>query len=252
MATHRDISVVIPTRGRPEALARCLEALERQTIPAEVMIAEDVAGRGPAAMRNAGAARATGDVLLFTDDDCIPEPDWAARLSAACPAGGAVAGETVNADEADAFAAASQLLTSGLQRSSLRGDGTLGFAPSSNIAVSRELLQRVPFDESFPAAAGEDRDWCGRVAAAGAPLRYEPRAVVRHRPRLGLGGFLRQQFRYGRGAARFSRSGGRLAPAGLRRRLLGEAFRARLRVGLLAVVAQVAVATGYLTERARR
>ena len=37
---------------------------------------------GPAAARNAGAARARGDLLAFTDDDCRPRPDWLRRLAA--------------------------------------------------------------------------------------------------------------------------------------------------------------------------
>jgi glycosyltransferase involved in cell wall biosynthesis len=251
MAGRRSISVVIPTRGRPGPLGRCLDALACQSIPIEVVVAEDASGEGPAAARNAGAARAIGDIVLFTDDDCAPDREWATRLSAACPVGGAAAGETVTADDGDAFAAASQLLTSELQRASLRADGTLGFAPTSNLAVSRSLLERVPFDESFPAAAGEDRDWCGRVAALGAPLRYEPTAIVRHHQALGLDGFTRQQFRYGRGAARLGRAGGPLAGRRVRRRLVAAAFRAGPKTGLLALGAQGAVAAGFVTERLR-
>jgi GT2 family glycosyltransferase len=250
MGSRKAISVVVPTSGRPSSLRRCLAALERQSITVEVVVSEDPAGNGPAAARNAGASRAAGDIVLFTDDDCIPDPDWAVRLSAACPNGGAAAGETVTAVEGNAFAATSQLLTSGLQRASLRTDGTLGFAPTSNLAVSRELLARVPFDASFPAAAGEDREWCARAAALGAPLRFEPAAVVRHHQDLGFGGFCRQQCRYGRGAGRYRRAGGRLADPRTRRKLIGAAFRAGPANGLLAVLAQLAIATGYLAERA--
>jgi cellulose synthase/poly-beta-1,6-N-acetylglucosamine synthase-like glycosyltransferase len=187
-------------------------------------------------------------VVLFTDDDCEPERDWAERLVAACPNGGAAAGETVNAAH-DAFAATSQLLTSELQRASLRADGTLGFAPTSNLAVSRALLARVPFDESYPAAAGEDREWCARVGAAGAALRYEPRAIVRHHQDLGLAGFWRQQLRYGRGAARYRSTGGRLAEPAVRGRLLRAAFSRGPGVGFLALLAQIAVAAGFALER---
>lgn len=243
--------MVVPTRDRPEALRRCLAALDDQSVAVEVVVASDAYGDGPAAARNAGASRARGDIVLFTDDDCTAELDWAATLSAACPEGGAAAGETVNAVERDPFAAASQLLTSELQRASLRPDGTLGFAPTSNLAVARELLDRVPFDESFPTAAGEDREWCARLTAAGVKLRYEPEAVVRHRQELGLRGFWRQQFRYGRGAALHHGSGGRLTDSRTRRRLIAAGFRAGTRIGLLVLLAQLAVATGFAVERFR-
>jgi len=250
MGSPEAISVVVPTSGRPDSLRRCVAALERQSIAVEVVVSEDPSGDGPAAARNAGASRAAGDIVLFTDDDCVPDPEWAGRLSAACPAGGAAAGETVNAVEGNVFADTSQLLTSGLQRASLRPDGTLGFAPTSNLAVSRVLFARVPFDSSFPAAAGEDREWCARAEAAGARLRFEPAAVVRHHQELDLGGFCRQQYRYGRGAHRYRRAGGRLAEPRTRRKLIGAAFRAGSANGLLAVLAQLAVAAGYVAERA--
>lgn len=249
MGSPKAISIVVPTSGRPDSLRRCVAALERQSVVVEVVVSEDSSGEGPAAARNAGASRAAGDIVLFTDDDCVPDPDWARLLSAACPEGGAAAGETLNGVEGNAFAATSQFLTSSLQRASLRADGTLGFAPTSNLAVSRELFARIPFDASFPAAAGEDRDWCSRAAAADAQIRFEPAAVVRHHQELGLGGFCRQQYRYGRGARRYRRAGGRLAEPRTRRKLIGAAFRAGPATGLLAVLAQLAIATGYLAER---
>jgi glycosyltransferase involved in cell wall biosynthesis len=251
MSTPTVISVVVPTRDRPDALRRCLAALTGQTVDVEVIVSEDRDGSGPAAARNAGARRAGGDVVLFTDDDCEPDPDWAELLAGACPEGGAAAGETLNTLEDDPFAAASQLLTSELQRASLREDGTLGFAPTSNLGVSRKLLARAPFDESYPTAAGEDREWCARIVAGGAALRYQPAAIVRHRQRLGLTGFWRQQVRYGRGAARHAIAGGNLAGAGARRRLIRAAFARGLVVGLLALLAQLAVAAGFAGERLR-
>ena len=43
--------------------------------------------RGPAANRNAGARRARGDWLAFTDDDCVPDPNWLAGFATATHAG---------------------------------------------------------------------------------------------------------------------------------------------------------------------
>ena len=93
------ISVIIPIHNAQEALGDCLDALERQATPREKYeiivvndgpvdaIVETIADRhgvtflsqpqrGAAAARNLGAKQAQGDILLFTDADCVPESNW--------------------------------------------------------------------------------------------------------------------------------------------------------------------------------
>ncbi len=110
------VSVVVPTYRRPDLLERCLAALSEQDYPSrnfEVVVADaasdpatqvqvenwnrrkahrkagphkggphicyvPVAGKnhGPAAARNAGWRAADGDIIAFTDDDCIPSTAW--------------------------------------------------------------------------------------------------------------------------------------------------------------------------------
>lgn len=267
------LSVVVPTRDRPAALERCLAALARQSASSlEVVVVDDASrdtgavrdavarafptarvvrgdGRGPAAARNRGVAVACGAVVCFTDDDCRPDRDWAARLAAACGGGGAAAGRTVADPSAGACAAAAQLLTHVLQVASLSpgGDG-LGFGPTCNLACATPLARALPFDESFPLAAGEDREWCSRLAAADVRLRFVPAATVVHGPDLGLRSLLRQQCRYGRGAVRFRQAGGGLARGAYYARLVHECARARAGVAGLVVVAQAAVAVGVVWE----
>ncbi len=99
------ISVVIPIHNAQEALGDCLDALERQTMPREkyeIIVVNDgpvdtaietiadrhgviflsQAQRGAAAARNLGAKQAQGDILLFTDADCIPESNWVEAMIA--------------------------------------------------------------------------------------------------------------------------------------------------------------------------
>jgi glycosyltransferase involved in cell wall biosynthesis len=79
-ADRHVVTVVIPTLGRG-SIARTLEALERQSRPAdEILQILDRDRRGVAWARNEGIRRAKGDLIAFTDDDCVPGPQWLATL----------------------------------------------------------------------------------------------------------------------------------------------------------------------------
>ncbi len=209
------------------------------------------AGRRPPA--TPAPARRAATSCASPTTTAWPGPLWAQRLAAACAEGGAAAGTTVADPLAGRAAAASQLITRTLQDASLDGE-LLGFAPTCNLACRAEVARALPFDERFPLAAGEDRDWCARLAAAGMVLRYVPEAVVEHRPRMGLAGLVRQQARYGRGAVRFRSAGEgrRLSGRTFYGHLAREAVAAGPAVAALVVVAQVAVVAGAASEVARR
>jgi GT2 family glycosyltransferase len=272
-----DISVVVPTRDRPDALERCLAGLAAQDVGGlDVVVVDDgsrspmtvaaaveraypaarvlrSAPRGPATARNLGARAARGEVVCFTDDDCEPSPDWARRLVAVARRRGVAAGHTVAPPGAGPAVLASQAIVEHLQLCSLDGGGRLGFAPACNLAATREALARLPFDESYPEAAAEDRDWCERAGRAGLAPVYVPAATVIHRQRPGARSFVGRQYRYGRGAARFRRADADrgLAPASFYTGLVRRGFAAGAGVGLLVLSSLVATAVGVGTERLR-
>jgi glycosyltransferase involved in cell wall biosynthesis len=279
------ISAIVPTRDRPAALARCLGALSTQTVAdaLEVIVVDDGSraaeevsevvalhgralhgraqliqrsGGGPAAARNAGAQHARGAVLCFTDDDCIPHPQWAERLAEALDRGADAAGG-ITLSGGGALAEASEIVAHAPAAAHAGNEGTLPFAPSNNLACTRTVFESIRFDESYPTAAGEDREWCARLTAAGYVLRLEPNARVVHYQDLTLGRFLRQQFRYGQGAYRFRRRSGERRPLESRSfytALLRRAFTESFKAGLLVGTAQLATAAGFAlawTEHAR-
>jgi GT2 family glycosyltransferase len=249
------ISVVVPTRDRPEALKRCLAALERQTVPVEVVVIEDELGQGPAIARNEGVRRGRGQVVCFTDDDCAPFPGWAEALAAPILSGHAqaTAGPTLVGEGATAADHAWEAILGHLQEQAASpGTASPGFAATANLACSRELLERLPFDESFPAAAGEDRDWATRAAGLGAAPMYVPGAPVIHQSGLSGGDFLRQQYRYGRGAAQYRSAASErgLGSPSFYAGLLRRGFAAGPAPGLLVCAAQVATLAGVIAARA--
>jgi GT2 family glycosyltransferase len=272
------ISVVIPTRDRPEDLRRCLDALAAQTIAdgLEAIVVDDASSAGdlvaemareyafvrlirqpaggPARARNVGIASARASVVCLTDDDCEPSAAWAEHLAAAIHAGAdAVAGWTTTGEPGSALAAASEVIVGAPASGAGPSTEGLSFAPTNNIACRREVLLAVPFDERYPAAAGEDRDWCARLVAAGYVLRSQPTAALIHSPGVTLQSFLSQQVRYGRGAFWFRRDNRFRRPLeapGFYVALLRQGFRRGLRAGLLVTVAQGATAAGFLLARA--
>jgi len=246
-----EVSVVVPTRGRPKLLARCRAALEAQTLPVEVVVVEDREGRGPAWARNEGVRRARGEVVCFTDDDCEPEAGWAEALAAPILAGEAEAatGPVAVGEGATAADRAWEAIVHYLQvRASAPGTASPGFAVTANLAARRSLLERVPFDESFPAAAGEDRDWGERAARGGAAPVFVSVAIVMHRSGMRVSEFLRQQYRYGRGAVRYRQRGPGRRPGSpsFYVGLIRAGFRAGPAPGLLVTAAQAATAAGAI------
>jgi GT2 family glycosyltransferase len=282
------VSVVIPTRGRPGQLARCLAALDAVDYPSErleVIVVDDggaadlrpICGgaarpvrlllqehRGPGAARNTAAAAADGELLAFTDDDCRPEPGWLRALAVAsgsAPDAGA-GGCTLNALASNPFADASQHIQDLVYAHYNSDPDAARFLASNNLGVPRgAFLELGGFDERFRLAS-EDRDFCDRWLASGRTLRYAPEAVVHHARELDLTGFVRQHLAYGRGAARYQRARairgtGRMRDdmsfhrdRSLWRRTLGLRPRPRAaRMVALLALWQAANAAGYLLER---
>lgn len=95
------VSVIVVSRGRPQALRRCIAGIAQSDHPlTELIVVTDTAGRSAvaetghdrviktvpfeeaniAAARNAGVRAAAGEVCAFIDDDSVPEPTWLSRL----------------------------------------------------------------------------------------------------------------------------------------------------------------------------
>lgn len=196
MSASPSFSVVIPTCHRDTDLARCLERLAPgvQTLAPEtyeVIVSDDgtastaealmrdrfpwarwVQGprRGPAANRNYGASIARGEWVVFTDDDCVPEPGWLAGYA------GAARGD-VRALEGRVFVRRAR--EHPFEFSPVNEKGGLFW--SCNIAMRRTAFAEIGgFDERFPFAAMEDMDLRLRLQARGWERQFVPAAAVEH------------------------------------------------------------------------
>ncbi|MFH0944620.1 MAG: glycosyltransferase [Planctomycetota bacterium] len=283
-------SIVIPTFGRPDSLRECLRSLAGLDYPldlVEAIVVEDgtsrrpispdslrsVAGSlevrhirqdhaGPAVARNRGAEAARNTYLAFTDDDCRPDPGWLrglARQFAVSP-DAILGGRTENDLNNNSFSAASQLLVEYVYEHHLRTKRP--FFASNNLAVEHRVFARIGgFDDRFPIAGGEDREFCDKCLHREFGMVFVPDAVIRHHHPLSPRRFFRQHFNYGRGAfihhqTRATRGGGkiRLEPLSFYIDLLRYPYTARCKrrtlfVSSLMLLSQIANALGFYSEK---
>ncbi len=191
------LSVIIPTYKRNDLLGECLKRLSTsvQTIASEnfeVIVTDDsptgeakafiekefpevkwVQGpcRGPASNRNNGAAKSTGDWLVFLDDDCLPEKGILTAYHEEIANGTAKVLEGKITPDG--------LRTSPLEYAPVNSTG--GHLWSCNFAIEKQLYNALGgFDEAFKYPHLEDNDLNDRLKAKGVQAVFVPEAEVKH------------------------------------------------------------------------
>jgi GT2 family glycosyltransferase len=216
MTFQPTVSVVVAVRNAERTIEDCVESLLALRHPAELIVVDNGSSdgtraalcrfgdaiavleerrRGAAAARNAGIERATGEVVAFTDADCVVEPDWLEHLVTPLsdPRVG-IAGGTIRARRP----------ANGVERFGeeihdhrkaievFRPPYAITMSWASRRAVLREL---GGFDERFRRC--QDVDLSYRAIQAGYELAFAPEAVVYHRNEDSLPGLFREGFVHG-------------------------------------------------------
>jgi glycosyltransferase involved in cell wall biosynthesis len=228
---HAKISVIIPTYKRPQQLYVCLSALTRQCYPFnryEVIVVNDggtslspliklienrleivlieQSNTGPAQARNHGALVAHGELLAFTDDDCLPSPDWLRQLNMQHrkTPGALLGGKTMNFLSENPYSATSQMIIDVAYEHYNNSPRGCVFFASNNMAIPRADFMKIGgFHPRL--RTSEDREFCDRWLATGRSMKYVESAVIEHSHFLTFNTFLWQHFCYGRGALHFYR-----------------------------------------------
>lgn len=199
------VSVIIPVLNDPTRLKACLQALEQQTYPAdqyEVIVVDNgsdepidfvvrtfphaqatfEAQRSIHAARQHGIALAKGEIVVFTDADCVPEPDWIEKgvnVLLQNPDCGLVGGKIIvfvrdphHMTPAEIY----EKLTAFPQQGYIEHDH---FGATANVFTWRRVIDHVG-GLRLDLQSGGDREWGQRVFAAGYKLLYADEVVVYH------------------------------------------------------------------------
>ena len=225
------VSVIIPVYNDFQRLEVCLDALARQTYPSastEVLVVDNGSeenwtapkGRfsldlkvlqepkkGSYAARNLGLSSATGEILAFTDSDCIPDTNWLQAGVAALAAqrkasmiGGCVRNALLNPSNPGL----AELYDSVVAFPQEYYVEKVHFAVTANLFAHRELFDVVgPFDANLE--SGGDTEWGIRAHRLSFPQGYARDAVVSHPVRGSFGEIFRKQKRIA--AGQFDKAG---------------------------------------------
>jgi len=214
------ISVVIPAYNSEKTVSSTIKGvlLQEKDKPMEVIVVDDgstdkTAARvtsfpnvrylyqenaGPASARNRGAKEAKGDIIFFTDSDCIPHSDWIEKSIVHFNRAevGVVSGTY------DLIEGSNLLATCIHQEIMYRHQRRMPIYPNSfgsfNFSVRRKIFQEVGgFNEQYRSASGEDNDLSYKILKAGYKIYFERDSRVQHHHAAQLQKYLREQFNHG-------------------------------------------------------
>jgi glycosyltransferase involved in cell wall biosynthesis len=196
-------SVIIPTYKDWPRLQLCLDALAQQSlapdefeivvannnrvpeVPAEVKLpinARVIWAEQPGsyAARNAALQHALGEIIFFTDSDCIPDRDWlgaGVQSMAALPNLDRIAGRIELYPAGSEWRAAE--IYDRMMWLKQEEYAKAGWGATANLIVRRSLFDLVgPFDDNV--LSGGDKEWNLRANGKGSVLHYDTGASVKH------------------------------------------------------------------------
>jgi len=213
------VSVVVCSYNGGKTLDRCLASLKEIDYPNyEVVLVDDgskddtqeIAARHPwivnirqenkglSVARNVGGYAATGEILAYTDSDCMADPDWLYYLVNTLLSGDycGVGGPNISPPAEDWIQACVSAAPGGPSHVLLT-DVVAEHIPGCNMAFHKWAFEKIGgFDPEYN-KAGDDVDFCWRLQQEGEVIAFSPAAIVWHYRRFTLRAFRKQQEGYG-------------------------------------------------------
>lgn len=199
------VSIIVPTLNRKVYLRNCLDSLLKLDYPKtklEIVVVDNGSTDGTTEMvhkefpqvvvvlekrrnscfaRNAGWKNAKGQIIAYTDDDCIVDPLWLKTLVSGfySPDIGGVGGPLILVLRPESVVKKFDGTPVG---NFYNGEKSffINELITANLAVRREVFKTNQFDVSLSHTALEDIDFCRSLTSNGYKLLYLPQAIVYH------------------------------------------------------------------------
>lgn len=185
-----DLEIIVVDDGSKDSTPAILKSIDEITVVTQT-------NKGPAAARNAGARRASGEIIVFTDADTIPHADWLNELTEPFndPLIKACAGTYTIANSESMLA---EIVQKEIELRHRNYGNFIKFAGTYNLAMRKQLFDKIGgFNETFTQASGEDNDLCYRILREGCEIKYVNSAKVAHHHPEKLLRYLKEQHRHG-------------------------------------------------------
>ncbi len=155
------------------------------------------ANAGPAAARNRGAHEARGTIILFTDDDCVPMPNWLDAMLAPFEDPEVVGVRGIYRTHQKSLAARFVQIDYEDRYRLMAALPCIDFIDTYSAAFRRDrFLEMTGYDTSFPVACAEDIELSYRMSARGWKMKFAPAAIVYHTHPDTLGRYLKKKYKF--------------------------------------------------------
>ncbi len=218
----QSISVVIPSYNPGEMIFDVLGSVMAQKVPCpmEVVVADSspedptaaiqarfpevrvihlkrrtLAGRA----RTIGAQNAQGDVVFFTDTDCVVAPDWIPSLLALHGQGYHVVGGGIRNGTPHSLIGTVEYLLEFNEFTPHTRHREVRAVPSCNLSVHRSVFEKAGYFPDF--LKGEDTLFCENIIRSGEKIYFNPQAVITHINRTSFRHYVKNQVALGEGGA---------------------------------------------------
>jgi len=213
------VSIIIPTFNGASRIGYCLEAIVSHTAGrnVEILVVNDgsadnttdvvqrysgvrlitQANAGPAAARNRGALATSGTIILFTDDDCVPTPNWLDAMLEPFENPEVVGTKGVYRTHQKSLVARFVQIEYEDKYRFMARLPTIDFVDTYSAAFRRDrFLEMGGYDTSFPLACAEDVELSYRMSALGWKMRFAPNALVYHTHPDTLSQYLKKKYKF--------------------------------------------------------